>query len=395
MRLRNRLTVKQVASLTVPKTYADGGGLYVRVRPAGTKSWLFVKMVDGKRREVGLGPVLDVSLAEAREEASKLRRAFREGRDPVADRRASRGKRSAAPATFGAFAEQFMDRIVAGYRNDKHQQQWYSTVRTYAQALYPIALADIDTRDIVGVLEPIWLEKSETAGRVRQRLERILNGARLEGLRTGENPARLRGHLDQLLPRQDRKPDHHSALDYRSLPQFMAKLAKRQGNAARALEFTILTAARTGQTLDMTWGEVDSAERLWTVPGPRMKAGEEHQVPLSEASLRVLEAVRRDGREPSDKVFDNGKGSSLSNMAMAQVLRRMGETNITVHGFRSTFRDWVGETTTFAREEAEMALAHQVGGKTERAYRRGRSLAKRRAMMDVWAAYAWPETVVG
>lgn len=289
---------------------------------------------------------------------------------------------------FGAFADQFMTRVVKGFRNDKHRKQWSSTIQTYAAALYPMPIAEIETRDILAVLAPIWLEKPETAGRVRQRLEKILNAARVEGLREGENPARPQGPLDHLLPRQRRQGGHHSAMPFREMPPFMASLAERAGSAAHALSFTILTAARTSETLGMTWSEVDFDAAIWTIPGQRMKAGEEHRVPLSKAALAILEVFRPKKVDPAANVFHNGKGSSLSNMAMTQVLRRMGRSDITVHGFRSTFRDWAGDMTEFAREDAEMALAHQVGGKTERAYRRGRSLEKRRAMMDAWSACA-------
>ncbi len=359
----------------------------MRVRASGSRSWIFVKIVDGIRRELGLGSLFDVSLAEAREEAARLRRTFREGRDPVTERLAA--KREATPVlTFGDFAEPFIARMIQAHRNEKHRKQWLSTIRTYAADLYPQPIDSIETKDVLGVLEPIWLEKAETASRVRQRIEKILNAAKVEGHFAGDNPARLVGHLDQLLPRQPKSKGHHSALPYAELPSFMAQLRTRKGAAARALEFTILTAARTGETLHATWSEIDFNAAIWTMPGDRMKAGVEHQVPLSSAAIDVLTQLSQDRCDPSRKIFHNGKGSSLSNMAMMQVLRRMKRDDITVHGFRSTFRDWVGEETRHAREDAEMALAHQVGNKAERAYRRGRSLGKRREMMQDWAAFA-------
>lgn len=385
--MRNKLTARQVATAAKAGVYGDGGGLYLRVRPSGTKSWIFVRIVDGVRREGGLGSLDDVSLSEARELALAWRKAYREGRDPIIERKFKR--RSAKPiVTFGEFAEPYMARIVKGYRNDKHRKQWLSTIRTYAADLYPLPIAEIATADILEVLNPIWLGKGETAGRVRQRLERIFNAAKAEGHRDGDNPARLTGHLDQLLPRQAKQKGHHAALPYKELPKFIEALVQRSGAAARALQFTILTAARTGEALGMSWAEVDLESKIWTVPAERMKAGEEHQVPLSTAALEILEAMQPVSPDSSRKVFHNGKGSSLSNMAMTQVLRRMGHGDITVHGFRSTFRDWAGEETTYRREDAEMALAHQVGNATERAYRRGRSLDKRRAMMEDWADFA-------
>ena len=350
MRTRNKLNTKQIHTFTKPGVYSDGGGLYLRVRTAGTRSWLFVRVVNGKRRELGLGSALDVTLAEARDEASKLRKTFRDGKDPAHVRQAEQCANAKAK-TFGEFAEPFMERIVQVYRNDKHRAQWLSTVRTYAASLYGMPLRDIDARDVVAVLQPIWLAKPETASRVRQRLERILDAAKVEGLRDGDNPARLKGHLDVLLPRQKASKSHHAALPFRELPTLMAQLRKRNGTAARALEFTILTAARTGEVLGMKWAEIDLEQKLWTVPAERMKAGEAHEVPLSEAALAILAAQAPAKSDPTRLVFHNGKGTQLSNMAMTQVLRRMERGDITVHGFRSTFRDWAGEATEFARED--------------------------------------------
>ena len=387
MRARNKLSSRQVAALTKPNVYSDGGGLYLRVRSSGTRSWIFVRIVNKRRRELGLGSALDVSLAEARQKASKLRRIFREGRDPIAERRAE--ERAALMAqTFGEFAEPYIARIVEGFRNEKHKAQWLSTIRTYTQPLYALPISAIDTKDVLSILEPIWLEKPETAGRVRQRLERILDAAGIEGLRDGDNPARLKGNLDLLLPRQNKVPIHHGAMSYGDLPSFMAALRKRTGSSARALEFAILTAARTGEVLGMTWAEVDVEAKLWIVPADRMKAKIEHQVPLSDAAIAILAAIKPDRLDPSGKIFHNGKGTMLSNMAMTTVLRRMNCLGVTVHGFRSTFRDWVGEETNCPREVAEMALAHQVGNKTERAYRRGSAVEKRRGLMSEWAVFA-------
>jgi integrase len=392
MHHRGRLHRRQLPALTKPGVYADGGGLYLRVRPSGTRSWIFVCMVKGKRREMGLGSILDVPLAKAREKAGYARTAFLEGRDPIEERKSTRQTEEAAPVTFGTFAEDLIDDIQEGFRNEKHRKQWRSTLKTHAAALLEKPVAEIDTDVVVEALKPIWLTKPETASRVRGRIERVLDAAKAKGLRSGENPARWRGHLDLLLPRRPKtSKSHHAALAFADAGEFMRDLVSRPALAARALEFTILTAARSGETLGMTWAEVDLDRALWTVPAERMKAGVEHQVPLSSRAVAVLEALRPKRIKLGAFVFQSATGKKLSNMSMAMLLRRMGRDNVTVHGFRSTFRDWVGETTSFAREVVEMALAHTIASKAERAYRRGRSLAKRRQLMDAWAAYCWAE----
>ena len=387
MRTRNKLNVRQIAGLTEPNVYSDGGGLYLRVRPSGTRSWIFVRVVEGKRREFGLGSAMDVPLARAREKATALRTAYLEGGDV---RFAVRPDTltAQAPTTFGTYAREFISSIEGGFRNDKHRKQWRSTIETYATPILHKHIAEVCESDVVSVLKDIWLEKPETARRLRGRIERILAAAKVNGLRSGDNPAALKGHLELLLPRQARKDEqHHAALPFVALPEFMRNLRDRKGNAARALEFTILAAARSGEIFGMTWAEVDWNAELWTIPADRMKAGQAHQVPLSDAALSVLKSLRPADPVAGAKVFNNGKGSSLSNMAMTAVLRRMDHGDITVHGFRSTFRDWVGEKTQFPREDAEMALAHVIGSKAERAYRRGKSVEKRRELMTAWASY--------
>lgn len=387
MHLRGRLHRRQLPNLKKPGVYADGGGLYLRVRPSGTRSWIFVCMIRGKRREMGLGSILDVSLAKAREKAASARTAFREGRDPIAERAAA-AKPEAAQVTFGAFADGLIDDIQEGFRNEKHRKQWRSSLKTHAAELLERPIAEVETDAIVEVLKPIWLSKPETASRVRGRIERVLDAAKAKGLRTRENPARWRGHLDLLLPRRPKtSAGHHAALPFADAAGFMHDLASRAGLAARALEFTILTAARSGETLGMTWAEVDLDSALWTVPAERMKAGIEHQVPLSARATGILRAIRPKEARPQELVFQSSTGKPLSNMSMAMTLRRMERADITVHGFRSTFRDWAGETTSFSREVVEMALAHTIASKAERAYRRGRSLAKRRQLADAWAAF--------
>ena len=386
MHVRGRLHVRQLATLTKPGVYADGGGLYLRVRPSGTRSWIFVCMTKGRRREMGLGSLLDVPLAKAREKASRARNAFLEGRDPIAERAAARLPEPVS-VSFGVFSEALISDIQEGFRNEKHRKQWRSTLQTHATALLEKPIAEIDTDAVVEVLKPIWLTKPETASRVRGRIERVLDAAKAKGYRGGENPARWRGHLDLLLPRRAKASrSHHRALAFAQIGDFMKELARRPAVAARALEFTILTAARTGETLGMTWGEVDMNEALWTVPAGRMKAGTEHQVPLSARASAILKLLRPKRPAPYELVFRSDSGKQLSNMSMAMLLRRMGRDDITVHGFRSTFRDWAGETTSFTREVVEMALAHTIESKAERAYRRGRSLEKRRELMNSWAA---------
>lgn len=393
----NRMTARTVANLKEPGRYADGGGLYLQIGPTGTKSWLFMFKREGKRREVGLGALGTVSLSEARQKAADARRIVAEGGDPLAERRAAEVARKAAEAadTFGAFADAHMDRIEIGFRNEKHAGQWRMTLGpAYCASIRDKKLNDITTDDVLGVLHPIWQVKNETASRLRGRIEQVLDAARAKGLRTGENPARWRGHLDTLLPkRQKLQRGHHPALPYVEIQAFVADLRARDAMAARALEFTILAAARTGEVLGATWGEIDLKAQVWTVPGKRMKAGREHRVPLSPACIAILEHVAPlwpEGDDGSAFIFPGQRpGRPLSGMAMEMLLRRQ-KKEITVHGFRSTFRDWAGEETEFAREVVEAALSHVVGDATERAYRRGDALEKRRRLMEAWAAYCEP-----
>ena len=390
MRARNKLNVKQLAALKKVGVHSDGGGLYLRVRDTGSRSWLYVYTISGKRREMGLGSDLDVSLAQAREKAAAARAMVLEGKDPQAER--VQTKAPVQPAlTFGKFALDWLVGVESGFSNAKHRQQWRNTLTTYAAPLFPLAITDVTTPAILQVLKPIWLSKAETASRVRGRIERVLDAAKAKGLRDGENPARGKGHLDLLLPKRSKtEVRHHPALPFGEVATFMVELRKRPAMAARALEFTVLTAARSGETRGMTWGEVDLEQRLWTVPGTRMKAGEMHQVPLSDAAVAILEAAKPTEVKPSVLVFPAQRGGVLSDMAMSQLLKRMGRADITVHGFRSAFRDWAGETTQFGREEIEMALAHTIESAVERAYRRGRAVDKRRNLMAAWASYCLP-----
>jgi integrase len=309
------------------------------------------------------------------------------GQDPIHAKRVERGA-----LTFGEFADQLLaDTIGPGLKNEKHLDQWKMTLREYAAPLRPLPLAKITTDDVLGVLKPIWQTKNETASRLRGRIERILDAAKAKGLRTGDNPARWRGHLKELLPKRQRLArGHHAAIKYEDMPAFMATLRTKKSIPGRALEFTVLTAARTGETIGTTWGEIDLDAKLWSVPASRMKAKREHEVPLSDRALEILRSVRPQGEINSDApVFPSGDKLTkpLSNMAMLKLLSDMQGKGVTVHGFRSSFRDWAGDETSFPRDVVEAALAHVIENKTEAAYRRGTALAKRRELMDAWAMF--------
>ena len=358
----------------------------MRVRKAGTRSWLYIGMLNGKRIEMGLGSVLDVSLAAAREKAREHRSSLLAGIDPLEQKRKAMIK-AAPKLTFGEVADELLNNIEGSFRNEKHRKQWRTSVVRYAAPILDMSVNDITSEDILQLLSPIWNTKRETARRVRQRIEKILDAASVRGLRSGDNPARYKGHLEFLLPsKRAAEIRHHKALSFAELPSFIAKLRKRPATAARALEFTILTAARTGEVRGATWDEIDLEKRVWTIPGTRMKAGQTHDVPLNDGAIAILKDIRKSTGNRNGLIFTNQRGGALSNMAMAQLLKRM-EYNITVHGFRSTFRDWAGETTDFAREDIEMALAHTIQSKTERAYRRGNALDKRRRLMAAWEVF--------
>jgi integrase len=350
-------------------------------------------MLDGRAREMGLGSYYDVSLAEARDRARSFRRMVKEGLDPIEERRARRAEQRSERArvmTFRECAEAYIQAHRAGWKNAKHAAQWPSTLEAYVYPVFgDLPVHAVDVRLVMKVIEPIWTVRPETASRVRGRIEAVLDWATACAHRTGENPARWRGHLENLLPNKFkvRKVEHHTALPYGELGAFMAELRRQPGIAARALEFTILTASRTGEVIGARWDEISIVERLWTVPGERMKAGREHRVPLSPQALAILDHMR--AIRVGDFVFSGGRGSQpISNMAMSMTLRRMGRGGLTVHGFRSTFRDWAAERTNFPREVAEMALAHTVSDKVEAAYRRGDLFEKRRQLMAAWARYA-------
>ncbi len=388
-----KLTVKQVAKLREPGRYGDGHGLYLQVMSPTNRSWLFRFERGGHERWLGLGPLHTFSLDEARERARRARQTLADGVDPLDARkseRAARALEAAKAMTFEAAARAYFEQHERKWKNDKHAAQFLSTLKAYAfPKIGKLSVAAIDTGLVLKVLEPIWHEKTETANRVRGRIESVLDWATVRGYRTGDNPARWRGHLAEVLPArgQIQKTEHHAALPFAELPAFMVALAARDGVAARALMFTILTAARTGETIGAEWSEIDLAAKVWTVPAGRIKGGREHRVPLSDRALEILGAVPREDGNPF--VFiGSRKGTGLSNMAMATLLRRMGRLDFTVHGFRSTFRDWAAERTAYPNHVVEMALAHTIGNAVEAAYRRGDLFAKRIRLMSDWAKFA-------
>jgi integrase len=389
-RVKNKLTARTVETKKIPGYYSDGGNLYLRVSSNLTKTWAFYYKKDGKRTEMGLGSCGNVSLEQAREKAAELRKQISAGIDPLGERHQQEAERKAQKAkmmTFQQCADAYINAHRAGWKNPKHVQQWQNTLSQYAFPVFgDLDVKFIDTGLITKCLEPIWLTKNETAGRVRGRIESVLDWATAHKYRQGENPARWRGHLDKLLakPSKVQKTEHHSALPYMELNGFIEQLRQQEGIAAKCLEFTILTAARTGETIGATWDEIDLNAKTWTIPAVRMKAEREHRVPLSAHALSILDemaAVRT-----KDYVFPGTK-KGLSNMAMLAVLKRMDRADITVHGFRSTFRDWAAESTAYPGEVVEMALAHAIKNQVEAAYRRGDLLEKRSRLMDEWARF--------
>ena len=391
-----RLTALKVERAKQPGMYADGGGLYLQVTPNGA-SWIYRYMIAGRAREMGLGSLRLFGLAEARAKALDARKLRHEGIDPIEARRVERVKArldAAKAVTFDQCAEAYIKAHRVGWRNDKHAGQWKATLATYAAPFMgslPVQL--IDTGIVTRAIEPLWNTRPETASRLRGRIEAILDWAAARGYRTGENPARWRGHLDKLLPARSkvRKVEHHAALPYSELPNFLVAMREQEGLAARALEFTILTAARTGESIGATWSEINWTGKVWIIPGTRMKSGKEHRVPLCDRALAILREIKladsiRNTAE--EYVFSGAKpGRPLSNMAFLMLLRRMGRSDLTVHGFRSSFRDWAADRTSFPSEVAEMALSHTVGSKVEAAYRRSDLFEKRRRLMSSWASF--------
>lgn len=415
--ISNALTAAKVKHAP-PGRHVDGGGLQLLVKPGGARSWVYRFTIRGKTREIGLGPAAGpgmVLLAEARERSIDLRRLVKQGIDPLekrskdaADEAAAIQASQLARITFRTAAESYIAAYEASWKNQKHRQQWRNTLATY---VYPIIgsipVSEIETSHVISIIEPIWQAKPETAGRVRGRIEVVLDAAKARGLRTGENPARWRGHIENILPARKRlSRGHHAALPYERISEFVLNLRARQATSALALEFIILTAARSGEALNATWVEIDFDNGVWTVPAHRMKAGKEHRVPLTARALQILEKLA-----PLDSkyIFDGGNGTPLSNTAIANLIRRMHDADkagggqgyvdprqkriITTHGFRSTVRDWSDERTAYPHEMKEMMLAHTIANKAEAAYRRGDMFERRRRMMADWGRFC--ETPVG
>lgn len=371
----------------------DGNGLYLFARGT-SKTWVFRYLGhDGRRKHMGLGSLRAVSLSRARDAARELRAQLKDPVNPVdplqARREAEKARQldAAKSITFAEAAEAYIEAHRSSWSNPKHAQQWSNTIATYANPIFgSLPVNAIDTALVMKCLEPIWQTKQETASRLRGRIESVLDWATVRGFREGDNPARWRGHLDKLLAPRKKGQKHHAALDFKQLPTFMTDLRKREGFAARALEFAILTAARSGEVRGATWDEIDFDERLWIVPGNRMKAGKEHRVPLSDAAMAILTAMPQEEVKPDDLIFMNTNGEKFSDMALTAVLSRM-QVAVTAHGFRSTFRDWAAERTSHQPDVVEMALAHTIRNQVEAAYRRGDLLEKRRQLMDDWASY--------
>lgn len=392
-----------------PGSYSDGGGLMLLVRKTGAAFWVLRFQRGGKRRDLGLGAARGlgaVTLATARQKAAEAIQSLRDGVDPIEQRRAANAapKVIDAPARAAAFrevADRYVNAHEAAWRNAKHRAQWTATLKTYAFPIIgDLPVTDVETGHVMEILDPIWRVKAETASRVRGRIEAVLDYAKARGWRSAENPARWRGHLENLLPARSKvqRVEHHAAMPWKEIPAFMVEAKTWQGTAALALRFVILTAARSGEVLGATWREIDMKSAVWTVPDVRMKAGREHRVPLSPAALDILRAVAPlrpkddDGSAPVFPGMDPKK--PLSGMALLMTLRRQKHGDLTAHGFRSSFRDWCGEATNYPREVAEAALAHTVKDKAEAAYARSDLLEKRRKLMEAWATFCTTPPVI-
>jgi integrase len=381
----NRLSARSVQSLKDPGRYADGAGLYLVICKDGRKAWVFRFTLNGRRHDKGLGNALLVPLAEVRERCVQMRADIRAGRNPIVQAR-----RLPERPTFELVAREYIEAMKPSWRSVKQAAIWEQNITSYCAALLSLPVNEVDTDQVLGVLKPLWSRIPETASRVRGRVEAVLDSAKARGLRSGDNPARWKGHLALMLPKRAMLTrGHMAAAQIDDMPKIMAELTRRPSTAALALRFTILTSARTAESLFAIWPEINSAS-IWIVPPERMKMGKEHRVPLSRAAHEVLELAKR--RQCNDYIFPSEQsGKAMSNMAMSMLLKQRMGLNITVHGFRSTFRDWVAERTNYASELAEMALAHSIANKVEAAYRRGDMLEKRRAMMEAWAQFCLGE----
>lgn len=394
-----RLSALAVSRERRPGLHSDGGGLYLQVGKSGSKSWVFRYRIRkglpqaGRLREMGLGSLNAVSLSDAREAARSWRKLLQDGKDPIEARAAAKAFAADAGSdsamTFRQCAAAYIEAHKPSWQSSKHAKQWEATINAYAVPVFgDKAVQDVDTRLVMKILSPIWHKKRETASRVRGRIEAILDWAAANGYRDGDNPARWKGKIDMLLPGRTKtsRVKHHPALPYDEIPSFMSTLRDQPGVAAAALEFAILTAARTSEVLGASWSEVNFSTSTWVIPANRMKAGREHRIPLSNRTVCILKVMEK--LRIGEAVFPSShSGKHLSNMAMLSVLKRMGRSDLTTHGFRSTFRDWAAEKSNFQREVAEMALAHAIGSAVEAAYRRGDLFEKRRQLMEAWSSY--------
>lgn len=387
----NKLSARAVESATEPGRYSDGGNLYLSISPNGGKRWVFFYRHKGRQREMGLGSAAKggVPLAKARELAVAARLLLACDLDPLEAKQARKQAEREIPC-FGEFADAYVASHCSKWRNAKHAAQWAMTLTEYCAPIRAKPVSAIDTEAVLKVLQPIWSKLPETASRLRGRIENVLDAAKAKGYLTGDNPARWRGHLKSLLPaRQRLTRGHHAALAYDDLPAFIEALRARKSTAALALELAILTACRSGEVLNARWSEFDLDKALWTIPANRMKAGLEHRVPLPKRAVAILKSLK--AARQGEFVFPGKRaGKPLSSMAMAMQLRRMKRADLTVHGFRSTFRDWASEQTSFPHETCEHALAHRISDKAEAAYRRGDQFEKRRRLMEAWAAFCEP-----
>ena len=382
-----RLTARTVATLRKPGRHADGGNLYLTISKTGagiSRRWTFLYSLAGKQREAGFGPAAAVTLAEAREKAAGYRSMLAKGIDPLDAKKVGQ-EAAAARKTFGQCADELIKSKRREWRSEVHAGQWRTTIDSYCGPIMDAPIDEIDTQAVLGVLQPLWQRIPETASRLRGRIEAVLDYGKANGLRAGENPAAWRGHLALILPKRGKLTrGHHAAMPYRDLPEFIEKLRDTESIHALALEFLVLTAARSGEVLGVTWDEIDIDAQVWVIPASRMKAGREHRVPLSSRAVEIVERMAE--VRTGDLVFaGQRRRRPLSGAAIGALV-----TSATVHGFRSSFRDWAGEETSFPREIAEQALAHATGDATERAYRRGDALEKRRALMEAWASYCEP-----
>ena len=392
-KLIERLNPMQAFKLKEPGYYCDGAGLYLQIAKGGSKSWVLRYTVNGRAREMGLGSFTTFSVGEARKRAAEQRKSLSDGIDPIEARRGTLLERRLAAAkviTFDKAAEGFIEANESGWRSAKHGEQWRNTLTTYASPVIgDLPVSTITTALVMKILQPIWSTKTETATRVRGRIEKVLDWAKVQGYRSGDNPAAWKGNLAEALPKPSKVANagHHAALPWVEMGTFMHDLRAMHGAGSLATQLIILTATRTSEVIESTWDEFDLEAGLWTIPKERMKGFREHRVPLSPQALAVLATIKVDNK-PSPFVFPSAKPDrAISNMTCLAVLKRMGRSDLTVHGFRSTFRDWAAESTAYPRDVCEMALAHAIEDKVEAAYRRGELLAKRTRLMSEWATF--------